>query len=78
MQDQSNKTDVIGLHDGEFKLHLLCNAQKDVFAESRAARRLSRKIPSINEPVLVDIQGLVYVLWAQMNSFFFSLLVLLF
>lgn len=56
VQEQSNKTDVIGLHDEEFKLDLLCNAQKDAFAELRAARRLSRKIPSINEPVLVDIQ----------------------
>lgn len=56
VQDQNNKTDVIGLHDEEFKLDLLRNAQKDVFAESRAARRLSRKIPAISEPVLIDIQ----------------------
>jgi len=56
VQDQNNKTDVIGLHDEEFKLDLLHNAQKAAFAELRAARRLSRKFPSINEPVLVDIQ----------------------
>lgn len=56
VQDKKIETDVIGLHDEEFKLDLLCNAQNYAFAELRAARRFSRKLPSINEPFLVDIQ----------------------
>lgn len=55
-QEKKIKTAVIRLHDEELKLDLLRNSQNYAFADLRAARRFPRKIPSINEPVLVDIQ----------------------